>query len=181
MAQSKARLRLAVNVAKWNLNNPNEFNFLCTLLPAADAEACNKFKFLDDKKRALVSRLLQRHAAFLALDIPHEAVIIERTKGRKPYVANKIERLHAPNYNYSVSHEVSTLSVIYLHLLTKFSGKSIDNSTARLFILQKRNPTEFFICFSNRAITLSWLQKISVSVDVTLQPLINYAVTPVNR
>jgi 4'-phosphopantetheinyl transferase len=102
----KGRLRLAVNVAKWD-PNPQEFQFLCKLLPAADAEACNKFKFFDDKKRALVSRLLQRHAAFMALDIPHEAVIIERTKGRKPYVANKIEKLHAPNYNYSVSHEVN--------------------------------------------------------------------------
>ncbi|KAH7622782.1 hypothetical protein Ndes2526B_g02057 [Nannochloris sp. 'desiccata'] len=101
---SKGRLRLAVNVTKWE-PNPQEFQFLCTLLPAADSEACNKFRFFDDKKRALVSRLLQRHAAFMALDIPHEAVIIERTKGRKPYVANNIEKLHAPNYNYSVSHE----------------------------------------------------------------------------
>jgi len=102
---SKGRLRLAVNVTKWE-PNPQEFQFLCTLLPAAESEACNKFRFFDDKKKALVSRLLQRHAAFLALDIPHEAVSIERTKGRKPYVVNKVEKLHAPNYNYSVSHEV---------------------------------------------------------------------------
>ena len=94
-------------MTKWE-PNPQEFQFLCTLLPAADSEACNKFRFFADKKRAVVSRLLQRHAAFLALDIPHEAVSIERTKGRKPYVANKIEKLHAPNYNYSVSHEVKS-------------------------------------------------------------------------
>ena len=107
---SKGRLRLAVNVAKWD-PNPNEFEFLCTLLPTTDAEACNKFKFFDDKKRALVSRLMQRHAAFMALGIPHEAVIIERTRGRKPYIANKLEKLHSPNFNYSVSHEVRTVFI----------------------------------------------------------------------
>lgn len=101
----EARLRLAVDIARWH-PSIEEFEFLCSLLPAADADECKKFRFFDDKKRSVTSRLLQRHAAFLALGIPHPAVDIKRTKGRKPYVANPVSKPHAPNYNYSISHEV---------------------------------------------------------------------------
>ena len=101
------RLRLAVDIARWH-PSIEELEFLYSLLPPADAEDCKKFRFFDDKKRSVTSRLLQRHAAFLALGIPHPAVDIKRTKGRKPYVANPIpNKQHSPNYNYSVSHEVS--------------------------------------------------------------------------
>ena len=103
--RGSARLRLAVNVGRWNCTT-EEFDFLCTLLPDSDAEECRKFRFFDDQKRAVTSRLLQRHAAFLALGIPPDAVVIKRTKGRKPYIANDIPKQHAPNFNYSVSHEV---------------------------------------------------------------------------
>ena len=100
------RLRWAVDVARWSPSE-QEFDFLCRLLPGEDAADCKKFKFLEDRKRALVSRLLQRHAASVVLGIPHDAIVIKRTKGRKPYVSNEIQKQTAPNFNYSVSHEVS--------------------------------------------------------------------------
>lgn len=101
-----ARLRLAVDVGRWD-PSPREFDFLCSLLPDSEAEECRKFKFFDDQKRALVSRLLQRHVATVALGIPFQAVVIKRTKGRKPYIANEgVDRSPCPNFNYSVSHEV---------------------------------------------------------------------------
>lgn len=103
-AQS-GRLRWAVDVAQWSPSQ-SEFDFLCSLLPDEDASECRKFKFLEDQKRALVSRLLQRHAAATILGIPHKDVVIKRTRGKKPYVANDLLKPHAPNFNYSVSHEV---------------------------------------------------------------------------
>eukprot|EP00191_Tetraselmis_sp_GSL018_P017622 CAMPEP_0177591444 /NCGR_PEP_ID=MMETSP0419_2-20121207/8001_1 /TAXON_ID=582737 /ORGANISM="Tetraselmis sp., Strain GSL018" /LENGTH=312 /DNA_ID=CAMNT_0019082187 /DNA_START=463 /DNA_END=1402 /DNA_ORIENTATION=+ len=39
------------------------------------------------------------------LDIPYDDVVIKRTKGKKPFVANKTERHSTPNFNFNVSHE----------------------------------------------------------------------------
>lgn len=102
------RLRFAVDVSRWD-PSPAEFDFLCALLPEEDATDCRRFRFSDDQKRALTSRLLQRHAAATALGIPHSEVVIKRTKGRKPYVANDLPKANAPNFNFSVSHEVITV------------------------------------------------------------------------
>lgn len=102
--EGSGRLRWAVDLGQWTPSD-QEFDFLCTLIPAEDATECRKFRFRDDQKRALVSRLLQRHAAATVLAVLHETVVIKRTKGRKPYAANPAQKPHAPNFNYSVSHE----------------------------------------------------------------------------
>ncbi len=104
MTAASGRLRWAVDTKQWD-PCPSEFQFLCSLLPSGESEECAKFRFFDDQKHAVISRLLQRHAAFAALEIPHAAVVIRRTKGRKPYIANDGPRPGAPNFNYSVSHE----------------------------------------------------------------------------
>lgn len=65
------------------------------------------FRFKDDQKRALVSRLLQRQCVSAAMSLAWESVQIKRTKGRKPFVMNKgLDRSGAPNFNFNVSHEV---------------------------------------------------------------------------
>ena len=65
------------------------------------------FRFKDDQKRALVSRLLQRQCVSAAMSLSWESVQIKRTKGRKPFVMNKtMDRSGAPNFNFNVSHEV---------------------------------------------------------------------------
>ena len=38
--------------------------------------------------------------------MPFGEVQIKRTKGRKPFVIAAVERPHAPNFNFNVSHEV---------------------------------------------------------------------------
>jgi 4'-phosphopantetheinyl transferase len=98
------RLRWAVEVSSWDPEQ-EEFELLCSFLPAEDALDVRRFKFRDDQKRAVISRLLQRAAASQVLRLPHADVLIRRTKGRKPYAANETSRTHAPNFNYSVSHE----------------------------------------------------------------------------
>lgn len=65
------------------------------------------FRFKEDQKRALVSRLLQRQCVSAAMGIAWESVLIKRTKGRKPFATNKgLDRSQAPNFNFNVSHEV---------------------------------------------------------------------------
>lgn len=86
--------------------SPSEFELLLSLLPEGERNACTRFTQVQDRKRAVVSRLLQRAAAAATLGLPHSAVLVERTRGGKPYVANKDRPQHAPNWNYSVSHEV---------------------------------------------------------------------------
>lgn len=100
-----SRLRWAVSVSAWSPSD-QELQFLLSLLSSEEQAACTRFRLQDDKKRAVVSRLLQRKCAVEVLDIPFSEVDIRRTKGGKPYVSNPGNRLRAPNFNYSVSHEV---------------------------------------------------------------------------
>ena len=58
----------------------------------------------DDRKRALVSRLLQRRACVEATGVPWAQVELKRTKGGKPFMANKPAGF-GPNWNWNVSHE----------------------------------------------------------------------------
>ncbi len=46
-----------------------------------------KFKHLEDRKRALVSQLLQRACCQHALGVPFQEVALSRTKGGKPFLA----------------------------------------------------------------------------------------------
>lgn len=105
MQAPPGRLRWAVHVGAW-APAPAEWDLLLSLLPGEEGPAVLKFRQEADRKRALVSRLLQRAAAAAALGLPHGDVAIARTKGRKPYAANLEGRGDAPNFNFNVSHEV---------------------------------------------------------------------------
>ena len=68
-----------------------------------------QFRFQDDRKRALLSQLLQRKCITTALGVHWSHVEIRRTKGKKPWVVcDDVEKDHAPNFNFNVSHEVSS-------------------------------------------------------------------------
>lgn len=103
--QHPARLRWAVTTA-WAPRDP-EFAFLLTLLPREERDEVNRFMQEADRKRALVSRLMRRAACCAALGLPWPNVTMLRCKGGKPYCAcGHLQRPHAPNFNFNVSHEV---------------------------------------------------------------------------
>ena len=119
-APHPACLRWAVNISRWHPSDDHdgpEFRFLLALLPEHEREECLRFRFMDDKKRALVSRLMQRAACARVAGVPHADVPIRRTKGKKPFFAwTELEGLDAerrpdvafsaaPNFNFNVSHE----------------------------------------------------------------------------
>jgi len=97
-------LRWAVNTTNWDPKD-KEWDFLLGLLPESERTPVMRFKFMDDKKRAIVSRLLQRRCVEENIGILWEDIDIKRTKGRKPFLATKTNCTYAPNFNFNVSHE----------------------------------------------------------------------------
>ena len=101
--------RWLVDIEVWQ-PTPAAWKYLLDSLPPADAEKVMKFKFVADQKRALVSRLLQRRACYEATGVAWSDISIARTKGGKPFMANKPTGVDAPqglapNWNFNVSHE----------------------------------------------------------------------------
>ena len=86
-APPDGRLRWIVDITAWE---PGEAEWAALLrqLPEVDSTKVMKYRFRDDQKRAMASRLLQRRASADVFGIAPAAVRIERTKGSKPYLAN---------------------------------------------------------------------------------------------
>lgn len=107
------RHRWAVNIEDWHPRGEadgREFQFMLNLIREDDdRNAVMKFKFFEDRKRALCSRLLVRQASASALNMRNfETISIKRTKGRKPFLAYPLPCEHkAPNWNVNASHEGS--------------------------------------------------------------------------
>lgn len=103
-------LRWLFDTSTWS-PTVNEWELLLSLLPAEDAAKTMKFVHLADRKRAIVSRLLQRAACAEVTGLPYEAVRIGRTKGSKPYLENRPRGAAGPNWNFNVSHEGSYVAL----------------------------------------------------------------------
>eukprot|EP00884_Botryococcus_braunii_P009141 jgi/Botrbrau1/18228/Bobra.53_1s0084.1 len=105
-SHADAVLRWAVDTSAWEPRD-EEWFFLLDLLPHEDQTQVEAFKFKEDQKRAMVSRLLQRQCIHTALGVPWKQVKVKRTRGRKPFAAlpPSVDKSHAPNFNFNVSHE----------------------------------------------------------------------------
>lgn len=117
---SRPSCRWAVDISGWNPSD-EEFEFLCHhLIKIDEGLHCRRFKFLDDRKRALVSVLLQRLVGALVLKkgntsttrpdktVDPRKIDIGKTKGRKPYIdttKEPFENEDTVNFNYNVSHD----------------------------------------------------------------------------
>jgi len=108
---SPLRLRWIVNVTSWNPSS-EEFDFLLdALVPDHERSAVMKYLRAEDRKRALVSRLLQRNAIARAKCGSNRTAVVlrgfdvRRTKGSKPFYGETLALANAPNFNFNVSHE----------------------------------------------------------------------------
>lgn len=104
-AAAAPRLRWAVRTTAWS-PSPAEFELLLSLLAPEQQAAVTRLRVVEDRKRALVSRLLARAAAAASLGLAPGGVQMARTRGGKPYVTGAFKPASAPNWNFSVSHEV---------------------------------------------------------------------------
>ncbi|KAF6252582.1 4'-phosphopantetheinyl transferase [Scenedesmus sp. NREL 46B-D3] len=96
--------RWAVNTTAWQPTN-EQWKAVLKCLPADEQAKCLRYKQTEDKKRAVVSQLLQRACTLQVLGVAWQEVQLQRTRGSKPFYAGPANRQHVPNFNYNVSHE----------------------------------------------------------------------------
>ena len=99
-------MRWIVNISTWDPSDA-EWQLLLSVLTEEEAAKVMRYKFRADQKRGLISRLLQRRGCCEAMGVKYSEVVIQRTKGGKPFMSNKptAASTSAPNWNYNVSHE----------------------------------------------------------------------------
>ncbi|XP_024029400.1 L-aminoadipate-semialdehyde dehydrogenase-phosphopantetheinyl transferase [Morus notabilis] len=95
--------RWAVDISKWD-PTPQDFSFALSLLPLHDHNSIIRFVRLEDRKRALVSRLLQYALVHEVLGIPNNEIVIKRTLEGKPYLEYGEISTEFPNFNFNTSH-----------------------------------------------------------------------------
>lgn len=95
--------RWAVNISEWE-PSPYQFSSALTFLPRHEHSSILRFFKMEDRKRALVSRLLQYAVVHNILKIPHDEIIIKRTLEGKPYLEYDKLGSDFPNFNFNVSH-----------------------------------------------------------------------------
>ncbi|OMO62586.1 4'-phosphopantetheinyl transferase superfamily [Corchorus olitorius] len=95
--------RWAVDISNWDPST-NDFTFALSLLPQHHHSSITRFVNMGDRKRALVSLLLQYALVLEALGIPYQEVVIKRTLEGKPFLECGRVCLDFPNFNFNVSH-----------------------------------------------------------------------------
>ncbi|KAI3721770.1 hypothetical protein L2E82_32788 [Cichorium intybus] len=99
----KGVVRWLVNVSQWD-PSPHEFSIAMSVLPKQEHSSITRFVKIEDRKRALVSRLLQHALVHQVLGIPFNEIIINRTPEGKPYLESHKKNVKFPNFNFNVSH-----------------------------------------------------------------------------
>ncbi|KAG9454960.1 hypothetical protein H6P81_007864 [Aristolochia fimbriata] len=96
--------RQLVDISLWN-PSLDQFSELVSLLPLHEQSSITRFIKFEDRKRALVSRLLQYVVVHEVLGLPLGEIIINRTVEGKPYLGKHPARSKIPNFNFNCSHD----------------------------------------------------------------------------
>ncbi|KAL8533295.1 hypothetical protein ACS0TY_009621 [Phlomoides rotata] len=103
MELEKGVKRWVVDISKWE-PTPHNFSLALSLLPHHDHSSITRYVKLEDRKRALVSRLLQYALVHQVLGIPFDEIIFRRTPEGKPFLVCDDLKSGFPNFNFNVSH-----------------------------------------------------------------------------
>lgn len=95
--------RWLVNISEWD-PSPHDFSIALSLLPQQQHSSITRFVKTEDRKRALVSRLLQYALVHQLTEIPFDEIVINRTPQGKPYLDTHKKNVKFPNFNFNVSH-----------------------------------------------------------------------------
>eukprot|EP00897_Mesotaenium_endlicherianum_P010358 jgi/Mesen1/9350/ME000061S08795 len=156
--------RLAVNVELWN---PNESEFLSYLhyLPSTLHQGVLRYLRLEDRKRALVSRLLQRKVVNAVLGIPYDQIDIRRTTEGKPYLATPLKNVAFPNFNFNVSHHGDFVVLASEPLC--LVGVDVMTHDAPREAALSRTPLQFFESFQSCYTPFEWKNVHSVGPEAS--------------
>ncbi|KAK3035031.1 hypothetical protein RJ639_033945, partial [Escallonia herrerae] len=103
MELEKGVKRWVVDISAWNPSR-DDFSLAMSFLPLHDHPSITRFVKLEDRKRALVSRLLQYALVHEVLGIPFDEIVIKRTVEGKPYLEYEKAKAGFPNFNFNASH-----------------------------------------------------------------------------
>uniref|UniRef100_A0A6V7NFG7 holo-[acyl-carrier-protein] synthase n=1 Tax=Ananas comosus var. bracteatus TaxID=296719 RepID=A0A6V7NFG7_ANACO len=141
--------RWLVNISTWD---PSERRFasLASLLPPHERPAIMRFVKVDDRKRALVSRLLQYVLVREVLGIPFDKITMSRTIEGKPYLQNNEDNVVFPNFNFNASHHGDYVGIASEpRCLVGLDIVSVSKP-------QKEEVLEFIDSFSSYFTVLEW-------------------------
>ncbi|XP_057979004.1 uncharacterized protein LOC131165337 isoform X1 [Malania oleifera] len=128
-----------------------------------------RFVRMEDRKRALVSRLLQYSLVHEVLGIPSDEISINRTAEGKPYVECDQMNLEFPNFNFNTSHHGDYVAIASEPIC--LVGVDIVSRT----IPKNEAVPEFILNFSSYFSTWEWSKIIySNSCDEMLNEFYRY-------
>ncbi|KAA8539130.1 hypothetical protein F0562_025822 [Nyssa sinensis] len=149
MELQKVVQRWLVDISQWN-PSLHDFSFAMSFLHQQDHSSITRFVKMEDRKRALVSRLLQYAIVHEVLGIPFDEIIIKRTVEGKPYLECDEVNWGFPNFNFNVSHHGDYVAIasepiclVGLDIVSHFSPK-------------KETIPEFIQNFSSYFSSLEW-------------------------
>ncbi|KAL2249322.1 L-aminoadipate-semialdehyde dehydrogenase-phosphopantetheinyl transferase-like [Sesamum indicum] len=103
MELEKGVQRWVVDIAEWEPSS-DDFSQAMAFLPHHEYASITRFVKLEDRKRALVSRLLQYALVHQVLGITFDDIVIRRTPEGKPFLVGENVKLGFPNFNFNASH-----------------------------------------------------------------------------
>ncbi|KAF5175512.1 L-aminoadipate-semialdehyde dehydrogenase-phosphopantetheinyl transferase [Thalictrum thalictroides] len=112
METQKGVERWLVDISQWNPSH-EEFSFILSILPLDEHSSITRFVQLKDRKRALISRLLQYALVHQVTKIPFNEISIKRTIEDKPYLENLNNiTLGFANFNFNTSHDGDYVGIV---------------------------------------------------------------------
>lgn len=150
--------RWLVNISQWD-PSPNEFSIAMSVLPQQDHSSITRFLKIEDRKRALVSRLLQYALAHQVIGIPFDEIIINRTAEGKPYLESHKKNVKFPNFNFNVSHHGDYVAIASEPICL------VGLDIVSCFIPGKETVLEFIHNFSSYFSSLEWEKIVNAGSD----------------
>ncbi|XP_058107486.1 uncharacterized protein LOC131251035 isoform X2 [Magnolia sinica] len=141
--------RWMVDISLWD-PGPDEFSSIISLLPLHEHSSITRFIKFKDRKRALVSRLLQYVLIHQVLGIPFDEIVIKRTIEGKPYLESGTGSSEFPNFNFNSSHHGDYVAIASEPLC--LVGLDIVSHT----LSKQETALEFIENFSSCLTNLEW-------------------------
>lgn len=158
MEMEKGVLRWLVNTSQWD-PSPHEFSIAMSVLPQQEHSSITRFVKIEDRKRALVSRLLQYALVHQALGIPFDEIIINRTAEGKPCLESHKKNVKFPNFNFNVSHHGDYVGIASEPICI------VGLDIVSCFIPGKETVSEFIHNFSSYFSSSEWEKIVNAGSD----------------
>ncbi|GJZ26043.1 L-aminoadipate-semialdehyde dehydrogenase-phosphopantetheinyl transferase-like protein isoform X1 [Tanacetum coccineum] len=150
--------RWLVNISEWD-PSPHDFSTAISLLPKQHHSSITRYVRIEDRKRALVSRLLQYAIVHHVMDISFGEIVINRTPEGKPYLENHKKTAGFPNFNFNVSHHGDYVAIASEPICI------VGLDIVSCFIPGKETVLDFIHNFSSYFSSLEWEKIVNAGSD----------------